>query len=156
MREYDGKTYRYLSQNESKKTRLEMLDEFLGFRPELDGLEYDFSFYSGGCGVMDKHYITCKFNEQQWESLNEELDLAGLDEIEDNDDLTSDILWLISGEESTIKADIQTFFNDSKKDFQTNCSNNSKIYFTKASGVNSWLGIWLESDQLNYIYFDQG
>ena len=136
----------------------ERVKKILGFSPNLNGLSFDLSYYSGGIGVLDKLAISCEINSEQWDTARKKLTLHSPEEALLMDSWAEEFVWLIDaeGEEGNINQFASEFINDNKREFQHSCSPSSEIYFSYQSGVNNWTAVWCSTLTLNYLYFDQG
>lgn len=158
MRSYDGVDYRYASDGADKEKAASIIGNILGFRPDLDGLEYNLNFYSGGTGIDDRLAIRCSFQESDWPIVAQQLRLKSLREVADDPDLEEAVRWLVSSEEvgDPLEDCCHRFINTSKRDFQDVVDDRWEVFFENESDVNSWCVVWRARGQLNYLSFDQG
>jgi len=67
MREYDNVEYRYKSDDASREKGIRFVSGYLGLTPNIDSLEFDLSFFSGGIGIDDNLAFSCLLGSHQWE-----------------------------------------------------------------------------------------
>ncbi len=158
MREYDGREKRYKKSDQNIKKNLDIIENLLGFRPFLEQLDFDLSFYSGGTGVDDSLTISCEASPSQIEKSINKLHMYSPEQAVKESEWREDFLWLVAGEDecSDILISASSFINEIKENFQDSCFPNNKMYFSFESNVNSYTVIWIIGKKLNYIYFDQG
>jgi hypothetical protein len=158
MRKYDGIDYRYKSGGQNDKEALGIITGILGFEPETIGLEYDLNLYSGGIGVHDRLAFCCSMTDRQIELSVNKLRLISPEEAIADPSWGEDFAWLL-GQEGHVYAALDlsiNFINQSRKPFQSSCSDHSHVLFSEESNVNTWTAVWIFGGIFNYLSFDQG
>ncbi|WP_188704655.1 hypothetical protein [Silvimonas iriomotensis] len=158
MHPYDGIDHRYTSSDADKNKVVRIIQNILGFAPQINGLDYSLNFYSGGIGVDDRLAIRCNLTPSDWPRVIAKLNLKPPSEALANPDWGDDFAWLVSNCEapSDVSADCCKFVNANKKVFQDSVSLENSPLFTDESNVNSWCVVWVVGSYLNYLSFDQG
>ncbi|QYK08781.1 hypothetical protein [Shewanella mangrovisoli] len=158
MREYDGIEVRYRRPDADLAKSLQVIENLLGFAPELQQLDFDLSFWAGGAGVLDKLAISCNVSPAQWLTLKQKLDLYSPEEMIAREDCREDFIWLVADDEECgdILAASAQFINDNKAPFQGTCDISQSIHFGYMSDVNTWTAVWRKGSRINYAYFCQG
>ena len=158
MREYDGIEKRYRKSDLDLDKNIELVEDLLGFCPDVEQLDFDLSFYSGGIGVYDKLAISCLHSSNGLLLTKEKYNLMTPEEAIKDLIWAEDFEWLVKGDNDDADYLVSTvnFINDNKAEFQDVCLQDSKIYFSYESNVNHWAVVWLVGERLNFAYFDQG
>lgn len=158
MREYDGIERRYRKSDLDLEKNLNIVQNLLGFRPSVDRLDFDLSFYSGGIGIYDKLAISCDASSDQMRLVRDKLRLYSPNEAIAMKEWEEDFIWLVTGEESCVNilSGSAGFINQEKAEFQDICLPEHTMLFSCESNVNDWTAIWGSGTRLNYAYFNQG
>ncbi|WP_156938954.1 hypothetical protein [Deefgea rivuli] len=158
MNPYDGIDYRYTSSDTDKGKATRLIQNILGFAPEINGLDYSLNFYSGGSGVDDRVAIRCNVTPSDWSLVIAKLNLKPPSEVLQSPDWGEDLAELVSNcaAPSDISADCCNFVNANKKVFQDTVSFDNALCFSVESNVNTWCVVWVVGEHLNYLSFDQG
>lgn len=158
MREYDGVEKRYRKSDLDLERNLTIIENLIGFRPFVEQLDFDLSFYSGGIGMYDKLAIACIASRDQKEQTKKLLNLFTPEQAVAMKEWKEDFIWLIEGEDTCpdILAGAATFINENKAAFQDHCLPGHEMSFSYESNVNNWTAVWGNESRFNFATFSQG
>ena len=163
MIEYDGITREYKKSDSDFEKNINVIKNILGFHPCTNQLDFDLSFYAGGCGVYNTIAISCLVSQSQKSLVLKKYRMFSIQAIL-KEEWKDDFIWLIEGndneEDNKKYEDILTsainFINVHKANFQDICLKTDEIFFSYECNVNTWDIIWIRNKKLNFISFDQG
>jgi hypothetical protein len=126
--------------------------------PPAGELLFDLSFYSGGCGVIDRLAIAAPADPVLWSSVVKSLGVQTLEEARGGEFYAEDLIWLLTGKEEQVALPPAAvrFINEERREFQTECLPTSRILVGKGSDVNAWKLLWGDDTRLNYLGYRQG
>jgi hypothetical protein len=158
MREYDGIEKRYRKSDFDLEKNLNIIEKLLGFRPTVEQLDFDLSFYSGGIGIYDKLAISCTASLVQKKQNKEKLNLFSPESAITMREWVEDFVWLVESDDtySDILVGSAKFINENKSDFQDVCLPSDEMFFSYESNVNDWAVVWGNISRFNYAYLNQG
>jgi hypothetical protein len=157
---YDGRERDFRHTDVDRAAGLHIVAKVLALpqAPEVDGVKYELSFYSGGIGILDKLAITLPAGVASAEAVVARLGLVTPDAAAADEAWGSDFLWLVDDEEEPLplrQAAIR-FINEERRSFQPECLGTDSFWFANDCSVNAWTALWEHEGALSFLGFDQG
>lgn len=122
------------------------------------GLRYDFSFYSGGIGVIDRLYVALPCGAAEVDAIVARLGWLTPEASVADASWREHFLWLlgVEDEERPLRALVGEFIAEQRTDFQPVPDEQARVWFESYSGVNSWALLYEQDGRLCLIGYDQG
>lgn len=157
---YDGVDRHYCHTDADPSAGLAIVAQILSLpgTPSVEGLFYDLSIYSGGCGVLDRLAIALSADPSVWAAATTALRAREPVDAASDEVWAEDFNWLLNGDEEPlpVREAAARFVNSERRSFQTACTPHSRILFQSNSDVNDWAVIWGDETHLNYLGGSQG
>lgn len=159
MPPYDNVERRYCHTDATRDEGRAIVAQVLDLPDPLpDEVHFDLSFFSGGIGVLDRLAITLPADTTVWSRVVNSQQGRTLEQVIADQNWADNLSWLFNfeaGKALSRPAAIQ-FINQERRDFQTACTESSRILFGNNSDVNVWVAIWGNDSRLNYLGYSQG
>jgi len=126
--------------------------------PPAEGLRYDLSFDSGGCGVFDRLHAAFRCAPDEAAAIAARAGFLALTDPWQGDDRES-LEWLVHLEdlpEATLADAVAVFLAEQRAAFQPAPGDPLRVWIEPGSDVNHWTLIYAAAGELAYIGFDQG
>ena len=157
---YDGVDRHYCHTDADPAAGLAIVTQVLGLpeTPSGEGLFYDLSIYSGGCGVLDRLAIAIPADPGVWAAATAALEAREPEDAARVEGWAEDFIWLLDGdgEPLHVREAAARFVNSERRSFQMACAPYSRMLFQSHSDVNDWAVIWGDETHLNYLGYSQG